>query len=53
MAINTDPAAAINNLHHTSTYYSLDDFYDNLLGRGAGDPDGIGYPGEFETTDTE
>lgn len=39
---------AQNNLHHTKAYRNEQDFYDTNLGRGKGDPDIYGYPGEVE-----
>lgn len=46
MTFNPDPAAPENNLHHTVAYRSEEEFLDDLLGRGPGDPDMYGYPGE-------
>ena len=43
-----NPAAASNNLHHTLTYRDEQDWYDTNLGKGKGDPDIYGYPGEPE-----
>lgn len=45
-----DAAAPENNLHHTSTYRTADELLDDIVGRGAGDPDMYGYPGEPTAT---
>lgn len=45
--MNPNPAAAENNLHHTLAYRSEQEWLEDLLGRGPGDPDMSGYyPGE-------
>lgn len=49
MQHNPDPSAPERNLHHTATYRSEEDFLEDLLGRGPGDPDFHGYPGETIT----
>lgn len=42
------PNSRAKNLHHTGTYFSEEDFYNENLGKGPGDPDIYGYPGEPE-----
>lgn len=42
----TNPAAPERNLHHTNTYYSLQDWYDTNLGVGPA----YYYPGEPKDT---
>jgi hypothetical protein len=44
--MTTDPAAPENNLHHTMTYRSQEEWDEENLSRGKGDPDYYGYPGQ-------
>jgi hypothetical protein len=45
-AFNPDPYAPENNLHHLGGYRNDEEFIDENLCRGPGDPDYFGYPGE-------
>jgi len=48
-----NPSSAENNKHHTHTDYKSEaEFLEELFGRGDGDPDVYGYPGD-EVTDVE
>jgi hypothetical protein len=54
MTYNPDPAAPENNLHHTMTYRSEQDWWDDEFGTGPFDPTFLGYyPGEDETNDAD
>jgi len=47
--MNSNPAAPENNLHHTVAYRSKQEWYEDMFGKGPGDPDVHGhYPGEPE-----
>lgn len=44
--MNHDPYAIENNLHHTSTYRTEEEWLDDMFGKGPFDPDSLGYPGQ-------
>lgn len=48
------PSSPERNKHHTdSGFRSQEELYEDLFGRGPGDPDMFGWPDEQEQTDVE
>lgn len=50
VSMSKDPWAPENNLYHTMTYQSKEDWWDENFPKGPADGDAYGYPGQEDDT---